>query len=84
MSIVVAVLFETDRLCAEELRWPLRIGGDVTFLVAATAESAKVSKMAVGLAVSPPRSAPPLALVRKYVSDRPTVRVTYRVEDDLK
>jgi uncharacterized hydrophobic protein (TIGR00271 family) len=88
--------------------------------------------MAVGLAVSPPRSAPPLALVnaveaaldeearlrrirlihedgpviqidlgvsahalqkprddllavvRKYVSDRPTVRVTYRVEDDLK
>jgi hypothetical protein len=37
MSIVVAVLFETDRLCAEELRWPLRIAalheGDVTYRV---------------------------------------------------
>ena len=48
MSVVIAFLYETDRLGAAKLRWPLRIAtahwGNLTFLVPATGAGAKATK----------------------------------------
>ena len=59
MSIIAAVLFETD-------------GPMIQIDLGVSAH-----------ALQKPRD-DLLAVVRKYVGDKPTVRVTYRIEDDLK
>jgi uncharacterized hydrophobic protein (TIGR00271 family) len=49
MEVVITILYETECLVAADLRWALRIaaqhGGDITFVVPSTGDSAKDTKI---------------------------------------